>query len=60
VGGTDEGDAHARVVLEISGRVKSNVYYYGSIRLGTRASLEGQIRRQSDNVHQLSRTGAAV
>ncbi|MFM0700720.1 bactofilin family protein [Paraburkholderia sediminicola] len=64
VDGTVEGDVHARGVLEINGRVKGNVYYYGTIRLGPRASLEGQIKRKSDltienaasNVQQLSRT----
>jgi hypothetical protein len=48
--------------------VKGTVYYYGTIRLGARASLEGQIKRKSDltienaasNVQQLSRAGAAV
>lgn len=64
VDGTVEGDVHARGVLEINGRVKGNVYYYGTIRLGPRASLEGQIKRKSDltienaasDVQQLSRT----
>lgn len=68
VDGTVEGDVHARGVLEINGRIKGNVYYYGTIRLGARASLEGQIKRKSDltienatgNVQQLSRTAASV
>lgn len=68
VDGSVEGDVHARGVLEINGRVKGNVYYYGTIRLGPRASLEGQIKRKSDltienatsNVQQLSRTAASV
>lgn len=62
IDGTVEGDVHARGVLEINGRVKGNVYYYGTIRLGPRASLEGQIKRKSEltiesssNVQQLSR-----
>lgn len=65
IDGTVEGDVHARGVLEINGRVKGNVYYYGTIRLGPRASLEGQIKRKSDltiesssNVQQLSRAAA--
>jgi cytoskeletal protein CcmA (bactofilin family) len=68
VDGTVEGDVHARGVLEINGRVKGNVYYYGTIRLGPRASLEGQIKRKSDltiesaggNVQQLSRAAASA
>ncbi|CAN7722379.1 bactofilin family protein [Paraburkholderia hospita] len=68
VDGSVEGDVHARGVLEINGRVKGNVYYYGTVRLGPRASLEGQIKRKSDltienatsNVQQLSRTAASV
>jgi cytoskeletal protein CcmA (bactofilin family) len=68
VDGTVEGDVHARGVLEINGRVKGNVYYYGTIRLGPRASLEGQIKRKSDmtienatsNVQQLSRTAGTA
>jgi len=66
IDGTVEGDVHARGVLEINGRVKGNVYYYGTIRLGPRASLEGQIKRKSDltienssNVQQLSRAAAS-
>ncbi|TGP40277.1 polymer-forming cytoskeletal protein [bacterium M00.F.Ca.ET.228.01.1.1] len=65
IDGTVEGDVHARGVLEINGRVKGNVYYYGTIRLGPRASLEGQVKRKSDltienssNVQQLSRAAA--
>ena len=65
VDGTVEGDVHSRGVLEINGRVKGNVYYYGTIRLGPRASLEGQIKRKSEltienssNVQHLSRAAA--
>jgi cytoskeletal protein CcmA (bactofilin family) len=68
VDGTVEGDVHARGTLEINGRVMGNVFYYGSIRLGPRASLDGQIKRKSDltienaasNVQQLSRASSAV
>ncbi|MGF6851707.1 bactofilin family protein [Paraburkholderia sp. CI3] len=68
IDGTVEGDVHARGILEIHGRVKGNVFYYGTIRLGQHASLEGQVRRKSDltienaasNVQQLSRTAATV
>jgi cytoskeletal protein CcmA (bactofilin family) len=68
VDGIVEGDVHARGILEINGRVKGNVYYYGTIRLGPRASLEGQIKRKSEltienaasNVQPLSRTATPV
>ncbi|MGF6768597.1 cytoskeletal protein CcmA (bactofilin family) [Paraburkholderia sp. GAS199] len=68
VDGIVEGDVHARGILEINGRVKGNVYYYGTIRLGPRASLEGQIKRKSEltienaasNVQPLSRTAAPL
>ncbi|NVH76353.1 polymer-forming cytoskeletal protein [Paraburkholderia sp. JPY432] len=68
IDGMVEGDVHARGILEINGRVKGNVFYYGTIRLGQHASLEGQVRRKSDltienaatNVQQLSRPAAAV
>ncbi|SDR54922.1 Polymer-forming protein [Paraburkholderia fungorum] len=68
IDGTVEGDVHARGVLEINGRVKGNVFYCGTIRLGPRASLEGQIKRKAseltlenaaNNVQQFSRTVAA-
>ncbi|MPW10929.1 polymer-forming cytoskeletal protein [Paraburkholderia sp. CNPSo 3155] len=66
VDGTVEGDVQARGALEINGRVIGNVYYYGTIRLGPRASLEGQVKRRSDltienaasNVQQLSRAAS--
>ncbi|WP_175773036.1 bactofilin family protein [Paraburkholderia phenazinium] len=45
IDGTVEGDVRARGILEINGRVRGNVYYCGTIRLGPRASLEGQISR---------------
>ena len=45
IDGTVEGDVRARGILEINGRVKGNIYYCGTIRLGPRASLEGQISR---------------
>ncbi|CAN7793946.1 polymer-forming cytoskeletal protein [Paraburkholderia sp. SIMBA_049] len=67
IDGTVEGDVHARGILEINGRVKGNVFYCGTIRLGPRAALDGQIKRKSEltienaasNVQQLARTGAA-
>ena len=45
IDGTVEGDVHARGSLEINGRVKGNIFYCGTIRLGERASLEGQLKR---------------
>ncbi|WP_322105985.1 polymer-forming cytoskeletal protein [Paraburkholderia sp. J41] len=45
VDGTVEGDLHARGSLEINGRVKGNIFYCGSIRLGPSASLDGQLKR---------------
>jgi cytoskeletal protein CcmA (bactofilin family) len=36
---------HARDTLEINGRVKGDVTYSGTIRLGEQAELDGQIRR---------------
>lgn len=45
VDGTVEGDVHARGSLEINGRVKGNIFYCGTIRLGPSASLEGQLKR---------------
>jgi cytoskeletal protein CcmA (bactofilin family) len=68
IDGTVEGDVHARGILEINGRVKGNVFYCGTIRLGPRASLEGQIKRKASeltienaasNVQQLSRAAAS-
>jgi cytoskeletal protein CcmA (bactofilin family) len=50
IDGTVEGDVHARGILEINGRVKGNVSYCGTIRLGQRASLEGQIKRKSSEL----------
>jgi cytoskeletal protein CcmA (bactofilin family) len=45
VDGTVEGDVHARGSLEINGRVRGNIFYCGTIRLGPSASLEGQLKR---------------
>ena len=68
IDGTVEGDVHARGILEINGRVKGNVFYCGTIRLGPRASLEGQIKRKASeltienaasNVQQLSRAASS-
>ncbi|QGZ67030.1 bactofilin family protein [Paraburkholderia acidisoli] len=71
IDGTVEGDLHARGSLEVNGRVKGNIYYCGTIRLGPSASLEGQLKRVSrelviedtasraddtSNVQQLPRT----
>lgn len=69
IDGTVEGDLRARGSLEINGRVKGNIFYCGTIRLGERASLEGQLKRlarelmieapasvsEPSNVQQLSR-----
>jgi cytoskeletal protein CcmA (bactofilin family) len=45
IDGTVEGNVHARDTLEINGRVKGDVTYSGTIRLGEQAELDGQIRR---------------
>ncbi|WP_028215104.1 bactofilin family protein [Paraburkholderia mimosarum] len=45
VDGTVEGDVHARGSLEINGRVRGNIFYCGTIRLGERASIDGQLKR---------------
>ncbi|MFM0154884.1 polymer-forming cytoskeletal protein [Paraburkholderia sediminicola] len=69
IDGTVEGDVHARGSLEINGRVKGNIFYCGTIRLGPRAALDGQISRVSreltiengaSNVQHLTRTGAGT
>lgn len=69
IDGTVEGDVRARGSLEINGRVKGNIFYCGTIRLGPRAALEGQISRvareltienTAGNVQHLTRTGASV
>ncbi|WP_176060259.1 polymer-forming cytoskeletal protein [Paraburkholderia sp. BCC1876] len=66
IDGMVEGDVHARGSLEINGRVKGNIFYCGTIRLGPRAALEGQISRvareltienAASNVQPLTRTG---
>lgn len=74
VDGTVEGDLHARGSLEINGRVKGNIFYCGTIRLGPAASLEGQLKRvarelvienrateavEPSNVQHLPRAGAS-
>ncbi|MFM0077220.1 polymer-forming cytoskeletal protein [Paraburkholderia sediminicola] len=67
IDGIVEGDVHARGILEINGRVKGNVFYCGTIRLGQRASLEGQIKRKASeltienaasNVQQIPRSAS--
>ncbi|WP_434667841.1 polymer-forming cytoskeletal protein [Paraburkholderia sp. A3BS-1L] len=72
IDGTVEGDVRARGSLEINGRVKGNIFYCGTIRLGERASLEGQLKRvareltieapaaapEPSNVQQLSRAAS--
>jgi cytoskeletal protein CcmA (bactofilin family) len=69
IDGTVEGDVHARGMLEINGQVKGNIFYCGTIRLGPRAALDGQISRVSreltiengaTNVQHLTRTGAGA
>ncbi|WP_323122531.1 bactofilin family protein [Burkholderia alba] len=45
IDGTVEGDVHARDTLEINGRVNGSVYYCGTIRLGPKAALNGQLKR---------------
>ncbi|KVL32166.1 cell shape determination protein CcmA [Burkholderia territorii] len=45
IDGTVEGDVHARDTLEINGRVNGNVFYCGTIRLGPKAALNGQLKR---------------
>ena len=39
IDGMVEGDVHARGSLEINGRVKGNIFYCGTIRLGPRAAF---------------------
>ncbi|WP_430233450.1 bactofilin family protein [Paraburkholderia tropica] len=75
VDGTVEGDIHARGSLEINGRVKGNIFYCGTIRLGPSASLEGQFKRvarelvienepspgpEAANIQQLTRAAATA
>jgi cytoskeletal protein CcmA (bactofilin family) len=74
IDGTVEGDVRARGSLEINGRVKGNIFYCGTIRLGERASLEGQLKRvareltieapaaapEPSNVQQLSRATSSA
>lgn len=45
IDGTVEGDVHTRGSLEINGRVRGNIFYCGTIRLGPSASLEAQLKR---------------
>ncbi|MDQ7980302.1 polymer-forming cytoskeletal protein [Paraburkholderia sp. SARCC-3016] len=45
IDGSVEGDVHARATLEINGRVKGNIFYCGTIRLGPRAAIDGQLKR---------------
>jgi cytoskeletal protein CcmA (bactofilin family) len=68
IDGTVEGDVRARETLEVNGKVKGNIYYCGTIRLGPRAALDGQITRvareltienSASNVSQLPVNGAA-
>lgn len=74
IDGTVEGDLHARGSLEVNGRVKGNIFYCGTIRLGPSASLEGQLKRvsrelvientaaepaESSNVQKLPRANAS-
>ena len=75
VDGTVEGDIHARGSLEINGRVKGNIFYCGTIRLGPSASLEGQFKRvarelviengvkevtEAENVQSIQRSAGAA
>jgi cytoskeletal protein CcmA (bactofilin family) len=75
IDGTVEGDVRARGSLEINGRIKGNIFYCGTIRLGERASLEGQLKRvareltieapaaaatEPSNVQQLSRATSSA
>ena len=43
--GTVEGGVAARASLEINGRVKGDILYAGTIRLGPNAVLEGRVTR---------------
>jgi cytoskeletal protein CcmA (bactofilin family) len=45
IDGSVEGDVHARATLEINGRVKGSIFYCGTIRLGPRAAIDGQLKR---------------
>ncbi|UEP39727.1 polymer-forming cytoskeletal protein (plasmid) [Burkholderia ambifaria] len=61
IDGTVEGDVHARDTLEINGRVNGNVFYCGTIRLGPKAALNGQLKRvPRDLVIEASTTGAQL
>ena len=69
IDGAVEGDVHAKGSLEINGRVKGNIFYCGTIRLGPRAALEGQITRVAreltienapNNVQHLQRAATAI
>jgi cytoskeletal protein CcmA (bactofilin family) len=43
IDGTVEGNVYARATIEINGRVRGDIHYEGTIRLGPLASLEGKI-----------------
>ncbi len=45
IDGIVEGDVRARGTLEVNGQVRGNIHYSGTIRLGERAAIEGQLRR---------------
>ncbi|KAF7962403.1 hypothetical protein AWV80_22180 [Cupriavidus sp. UYMU48A] len=45
VDGTVEGDVAARSTLLINGRVKGEIFYAGTIRLGPNVNLESKISR---------------
>jgi cytoskeletal protein CcmA (bactofilin family) len=47
IDGKVEGDVHARESLEINGQVSGNIFYCGTIRLGPHASLNGALKRIS-------------
>ncbi|MCK4120425.1 bactofilin family protein [Ralstonia nicotianae] len=56
VEGTVEGDVNAHTSLIVRGRIKGEIRYAGTIRLGTDAHLEGRISR----VHRLANEPSAV
>ena len=69
IDGTVEGDVRARETLEINGKVKGDIYYCSTIRLGPRAALDGKITRvareltienAATNVSQLPLNSAAT
>lgn len=45
IDGSVQGDIRARESVEINGRVSGTIYYSGTIRLGSHAIIDGQLKR---------------